>query len=169
MLLLTAREGRLSANQLGCPSSRSSQTLPTFAHVPRRRIRVSRAPAQRRSQRQNRQFCGCFISALTFRTRRENWSSAVCPTACRWSIPVRRRASCFPEIRASRCRANSSNVAASRCRSADWIVSMRIFRWPVMRTPRSVSSYSNERRSETLVFIILRLVATESQQILKNY
>jgi glucose/arabinose dehydrogenase len=26
---------------------------------------VSRAPAQRRSQRQNRQFCGCFISALT--------------------------------------------------------------------------------------------------------
>ena len=25
MLLLTAREGRLSANQLGCPSSRSSQ------------------------------------------------------------------------------------------------------------------------------------------------
>ena len=28
MLLLTAREGRLSANQLGCPSSRSSQTRP---------------------------------------------------------------------------------------------------------------------------------------------
>jgi hypothetical protein len=26
MLLLTAREGRLSANQLGCPSSRSPQT-----------------------------------------------------------------------------------------------------------------------------------------------
>jgi len=33
MLLLTAREGRLSANQLGCPSSRRSQTRlrsPTF-------------------------------------------------------------------------------------------------------------------------------------------
>jgi hypothetical protein len=28
MLLLTAREGRLSANQLGCPSSRSSQKRP---------------------------------------------------------------------------------------------------------------------------------------------
>jgi hypothetical protein len=28
MLLLTVREGRLSANQLGCPSSRSSQTRP---------------------------------------------------------------------------------------------------------------------------------------------
>ena len=28
MLLLTAREGRLSANQLGCPSSPSSQTRP---------------------------------------------------------------------------------------------------------------------------------------------
>ena len=64
LFLLTAREGRLSANQFGCPSSRSSRRA-TFAHVPRRRIRVSRAPAQRRSQRQNRQFCGCFISALT--------------------------------------------------------------------------------------------------------
>jgi hypothetical protein len=28
MPLLTVREGRLSANQLGCPSSRSSQTRP---------------------------------------------------------------------------------------------------------------------------------------------
>ena len=33
----------------------------TFANVPRRRIRVSRPLVQRRSQRQNRQFCGCFI------------------------------------------------------------------------------------------------------------
>jgi len=30
MLLLTAREGRLSANQLGCPSSRSPRRGPTF-------------------------------------------------------------------------------------------------------------------------------------------
>jgi hypothetical protein len=44
---------------------RADSRRATFAHVPRRRIRVSRAPAQRRSQRQNRQFCGCFISALT--------------------------------------------------------------------------------------------------------
>ena len=47
LFLLTAREGRVSANQLGCPVIAQFQTLPTFAHVPRRRIRVSRAPAQR--------------------------------------------------------------------------------------------------------------------------
>ena len=34
MLLLTAREGRLSANQPGCPSSRSSQTRPTLRPRP---------------------------------------------------------------------------------------------------------------------------------------
>ena len=47
LFLLTAREGRVSANQLGCPVIAQFQTLLTFAHVPRRRIRVSRAPAQR--------------------------------------------------------------------------------------------------------------------------
>ena len=41
---LTAREGRVSANQFGCPSSRNSQTRPTFVHVPRRRTRVPRSP-----------------------------------------------------------------------------------------------------------------------------
>jgi len=43
------------------PSTCQFLAAPTFAHVPRRRTRVPRAPAQRRSQRQNRQFCGSFI------------------------------------------------------------------------------------------------------------
>jgi len=42
LFLLTAREGRVSANRLDRPSSRSSQTRPRSPYVPRRRIRVSR-------------------------------------------------------------------------------------------------------------------------------
>jgi hypothetical protein len=65
LFLLTAREGRVSANHLGCPSSPNPQTRPRSPYVPRRRTRVSRAPAQGLSYRQNRQYCGYFMSALT--------------------------------------------------------------------------------------------------------
>jgi hypothetical protein len=69
LFLLTAREGRVSTNHLGCPSSPNPQTRPRSPYVPRRRTRVSRAPAQGLSYRQNRQYCGYFMSALTDKAR----------------------------------------------------------------------------------------------------